>query len=85
MLALKPSPRPQPDRVQLTLTGNAIVPSLSPDGTRIAFAEKQCDQAGDCTYQLVIQDRDGTGRIVLTDTGKALLTNPKVKEAYLGG
>jgi branched-chain amino acid transport system ATP-binding protein len=26
-----------------------------------------------------------TGSIVLTDSGKALLTNPKVKEAYLGG
>jgi branched-chain amino acid transport system ATP-binding protein len=26
-----------------------------------------------------------TGNIVLSDTGKALLANPKVKEAYLGG
>ena len=60
-----PGPRPQPDRVQLTLTGNAIAPSLSPDGTRVAFAEKQCDPAGYCTYQLLIQDTDGTGRLVL--------------------
>ena len=62
----KPSARPLPDRVQLTLTGNSIAPSLSPDGTRLAFAEEACNQAGSCTYQLVIQDRDGTGRLILT-------------------
>ena len=65
-LARAPAASPLPDRVQLTLTGNAISPSLSPDGTRFAFAEKQCDQAGSCTYQLVIQDQDGAGRLVLT-------------------
>jgi Tol biopolymer transport system component len=65
-LAREPAPPPLPDRVQLTLTGNAIAPSLSPDGTRFAFAEKQCDQVGSCTYQLVIQDQDGTGRLILT-------------------
>ena len=65
ILARQPARPPLPDRVQLTLTGNAIAPSLSPDGTRLAFAEKQCDRAGDCTYQLVIQDTDGSGRLVL--------------------
>ena len=64
--AREPAPPPLPDRVQLTLTGNAISPALSPDGTRFAFAEKQCDEAGACTYQLVIQDQDGAGRLVLT-------------------
>lgn len=54
-----------PDRVQLTFTGNAIAPSLSHDGTRVAFAEKQCDHAGYCTYQVLIQNTDGTGRLVL--------------------
>ena len=61
----KPAPRPLPDLVQLTLTGNAVAPSLSPDGTRLAFAEKQCDSAGACTFQLVIQETDGTGRLVV--------------------
>jgi len=65
-VAREPAPPPLPDRVQLTLTGNAISPSLSPDGTRFAFAEKQCDSVGSCTYQLVIQDQDGAGRLVLT-------------------
>ena len=61
-LARPPAAPPVPDRVQLTSTGNAISPSLSPDGTRLAFAEKQCDSVGACTYQLVIRDIDGTGR-----------------------
>ena len=60
------APAPLPDRVQLTLTGNAITPSLSPDGTRIAFAEKQCGESGACTYQLVVQDVEGTNRLVVT-------------------
>jgi Tol biopolymer transport system component len=65
ILARKPDPPPQPDRVQLTLTGLASDASLSPDGTRIAFEEKQCDEAGYCTFQLVIQDIDGRNRLVL--------------------
>ena len=65
IVARKPAPRPQLDRQQVTLTGNAIAPSLSPDGARIAFAEKQCDAGGYCTYQLVIQDSDGSSRLVL--------------------
>jgi serine/threonine protein kinase len=60
----KAAPEP-PDRVQVTFTGNAIAPSLSSDGTRLAFAEKQCNQAGYCTYQLLIQNTDGTDRLVL--------------------
>jgi Tol biopolymer transport system component len=62
--AKKPT-RESPDPIQLTFTGNAIAPSVSPDGSRIAFAEKQCDQAGYCTYQLLIQNTDGTGRQAL--------------------
>jgi len=65
IFARPPASAPVPDRVQLTLTGNARAPSLSPDGTRLAFAEKQCDSAGGCTFQLVIQDLDGTGRLVV--------------------
>ncbi len=65
-LARKSAPPPAPDRVQLTVTGNAVTPSLSPDGTRVAFAEKECDGAGYCTYQVVIQNTDGSSRLVLT-------------------
>jgi len=50
----------------MTITGLAADASLSPDGTRMAFEEKQCDDAGYCTFQLVIQDTDGRNRLVLT-------------------
>jgi Tol biopolymer transport system component len=66
ILAREPAPRLQPERIQLTVTGLASDPSLSPDGARIAFEEKQCDEAGYCTFQLVIQDADGNNRLVLT-------------------
>ena len=59
ILAGKPAERLQPERIQLTVTGRAYDPSFSPDSARIAFVEKQCDGAGYCTFQLVIQDTDG--------------------------
>jgi serine/threonine protein kinase len=65
-LARKSAATPAPDRVQLTVTGNAVSPSLSPEGTRVAFGEKQCDGAGYCTYQVVIQNTDGSNRLILT-------------------
>jgi Tol biopolymer transport system component len=67
ILTRESAPPPPPDQVQLTLTGNAIAPSLSPNGTRVAFAEKVCEHAGACTYQLVIQDLDGTRSKPLTE------------------
>jgi hypothetical protein len=51
----------QLDREQLTFTGNAWSPSLSPDGQRIAFAERRCDSVGLCTMDLVVQDVGGAG------------------------
>ena len=65
-LARRSAAPPAPDRVQLTVTGNAVAPSLSPDGTRVAFGERQCDAAGYCTYQVVTQNIDGSSRVVLT-------------------
>lgn len=61
-------PPPPIDRIQLTATGNATLPSISNDGSRLAFGEKQCDASGDCTYRLVIQDVDGAGRLVIADS-----------------
>ncbi|MEO7503341.1 MAG: protein kinase [Gemmatimonadaceae bacterium] len=66
ILTRRAGPSLQPDRVQLTVTGLSQDASLSPDGTRIAFEEKQCAEAGYCTSQLVIQDIDGQNRLVLT-------------------
>lgn len=60
-------PSPPVDRMQLTTTGNAVSPSVSPDGSRLAFGEKVCDPDGYCTYRVVIQDIDGSGRLVLAE------------------
>ena len=66
ILSRKSAPPPLPDRVQMTFTGKSVAASLSPDGTRLAFGEKLCDEAGSCTYQVVIQDTDGSNRLVLS-------------------
>ena len=63
--ALRPAGRGptlmQLDRKQLTFTGNVQAPSLSPDGRRMAYAERNCDSAGLCTLSIVIRDVDGAG------------------------
>ena len=51
----------QLERTQLTFTGTASIPSLSPDGTRLALAERVCDSVGRCTQNVVIQDVGGAG------------------------
>jgi serine/threonine protein kinase len=56
-----------PKKLQLTSNGNAYYPSLSPDGNRMALFEKDCDAQERCSYQLVVQDIDGTGRLVLAN------------------
>jgi Tol biopolymer transport system component len=66
ILSRKPAAPPTPDRVQMTFTGKSVAASLSPDGTRLAFGEKLCDDAGACTYQVVIQDTDGSNRLVVS-------------------
>jgi tRNA A-37 threonylcarbamoyl transferase component Bud32 len=51
----------QPDRVQLTFTGNARTPALSGDGRRLAYCTRQCDEQGYCTTDVVVQDVGGAG------------------------
>jgi Tol biopolymer transport system component len=50
---------PQPR--QVTFTGNASAPALSPDGQRIAYAERSCDAEERCVSSLVVQDVNGAG------------------------
>ena len=58
----------QLDQDQLTFTGNARAPSISPAGDRLAFAERRCDSAGLCTQSVVIEDIGGAGSArILTD------------------
>jgi branched-chain amino acid transport system ATP-binding protein len=59
-----------------------IVTDLNRDGKTILIVEQNANRALDIAdYAYVLE----TGNIVLSDTGKNLLANPKVKEAYLGG
>ncbi len=50
---------------QATTSGEAEVPSISPDGTRIAYATKRCDASGRCLYDLVVQDIGGAGTLTV--------------------
>lgn len=59
-----------------------IIKTLNEHGTTILLVEQNAQMA------LSIADRGyvlETGRIVLQDTGKALLNNDQVRKAYLGG
>ena len=53
------------DRVQLTATGRAMVPALSPDGARLAFAEQVCSDDGICLADIRVQDVEGAGSTVV--------------------
>jgi dipeptidyl aminopeptidase/acylaminoacyl peptidase len=53
-------------RIQVTFTGAASAPALSPDGQRMAFAERACG-LGHCTHSLVVQDIGGAGSARLVE------------------
>ncbi len=60
----------------------AIIGELNKDGVTILLVEQNAHLALEIADRAYVLE---TGHIVLSDTGDALLTNPKVKEAYLGG
>jgi branched-chain amino acid transport system ATP-binding protein len=59
-----------------------IVLKLNSDGKTILIVEQNANRALEIAHRAYVLE---TGNIVLSDTGRALLANPKVKEAYLGG
>ncbi|MFW5698170.1 MAG: ABC transporter ATP-binding protein [Fimbriimonadaceae bacterium] len=59
-----------------------IIAELNQDGTTILLVEQNAHRALEVAHRGYVLE---TGQIVLSDEGKSLLTNPKVKEAYLGG
>lgn len=59
-----------------------IVLDLNKEGCTILLVEQNANRALEIANRAYVLE---TGSIVLSDTGKALLSNPKVKEAYLGG
>lgn len=59
-----------------------IVLEINKEGTTVLLVEQNAHRALEIAHRAYVLE---TGAIVLSDTGKNLLTNPKVKEAYLGG
>lgn len=59
-----------------------IVLDINRDGTTVLLVEQNAHRALEIAHRAYVLE---TGNVVLSDTGQALLTNPKVKEAYLGG
>lgn len=59
-----------------------IVQDLNNEGTTILIVEQNANRALELAHRAYVLE---TGDIVLTGTGKELLVDPKVKEAYLGG
>ncbi|MDY7579477.1 ABC transporter ATP-binding protein [Herbaspirillum sp. RTI4] len=59
-----------------------IIAEINRTGLTILLVEQNVRQALRIAQQGYVLE---TGKIVLTDTGANLLTNPKVTEAYLGG
>jgi branched-chain amino acid transport system ATP-binding protein len=59
-----------------------IVHDLNAEGTTILLVEQNAHKALEIAHRAYCLE---TGSIVLSDSGKNLLSNPRVKEAYLGG
>jgi branched-chain amino acid transport system ATP-binding protein len=59
-----------------------IVLDLNKEGKTILIVEQNANRALEIAHRAYVLE---TGKVVLQDTGKALLSNPRVKEAYLGG
>jgi branched-chain amino acid transport system ATP-binding protein len=59
-----------------------IVTDLNADGTTVLIVEQNAHRALEISHRAYVLE---TGEIVLSGTGHDLLTDPKVKEAYLGG
>jgi len=64
-----------PQFEQLTTDGNARYPALSPDGTRLAYVARDCDQHERCTDRLVVRDIGGAGSITVLKASKIPFTN----------
>ena len=59
-----------------------IVKDLNRDGKTVLIVEQNANRALEIADRAYVLE---TGVVVLEGTGKDLLVDPKVKEAYLGG
>lgn len=59
-----------------------IVTDINSSGTTVLIVEQNANRSLEIAHRGYVLE---TGNIVLTDTGRNLLNDPRVKEAYLGG
>lgn len=59
-----------------------IVLDINAEGTTVLLVEQNAHRALEIAHRAYVLE---TGRMVMTDTGAALLHDPRVKDAYLGG
>lgn len=59
-----------------------IIRQINDDGVTVLLVEQNANRALELAHRAYVLE---TGTIVLHDSGQALLANPRVKEAYLGG
>lgn len=59
-----------------------IVTDINASGTTVLIVEQNANRSLEIAHRGYVLE---TGNIVLSDTGKNLLNDPRVKEAYLGG
>ena len=65
---------PVPDyrRVQLTTSGEAHTPVLSPDGSQVAYAARECPEGGACVWSIVVRETaSGVERPIIGDLVEA--------------
>jgi branched-chain amino acid transport system ATP-binding protein len=60
----------------------STIVNINREGMTILLVEQNANQALHVAHRGYVLE---TGRVALSDTGPALLANPAVKEAYLGG
>jgi branched-chain amino acid transport system ATP-binding protein len=59
-----------------------IIREINSQGTTILLVEQNANVALETSHRGYVLE---TGRVVLSDSAAALLKNPQVREAYLGG
>ena len=64
----------EPTRTQFTFSGDVTVPTIAPDGQRLAYIRRHCDAAGACGQSLVVQDLGGAGSLTLLEGWAGLYT-----------
>ena len=65
---------PSPIRAQVTTSGEARTPSISPDGKVIAYSTTSCDASGRCLYNMIVQDIGGAGALTVASGASAIYT-----------